>query len=147
MKLWILRHGQAEAHAPADSLRQLTDAGQQEVLAVMTGLAGEPFEAVLASPFVRAQQTAALACQASGFSGGIITVDWLIPESDPHSVIGCLEQRSEQNLLLVSHQPLVSQLISLLVEGHRRGHYPMPTAGLVCLELDHVAAGLARVIK
>lgn len=147
MKLWILRHGQAEAHAPADSLRQLTAAGEQEVLTAMAGLAGEPFEAVLASPFVRAQQTAKLACQATGFSGGLTTVDWLIPESDPRSVIDCLEKRSEQNLLLVSHQPLVSQLISLLVEGHRRGHYPMPTAGLVCLELDHVAAGLARVIK
>ena len=113
----------------------------------MAALAGEPFEAVLASPFVRAQQTAKLACQATGFSGGIITVDWLIPESDPRSVIGCLDQRSEQNILLVSHQPLVSQLISLLVEGHRRGHYPMPTAGLVCLELDVVAAGLARLVS
>ncbi|QIB52015.1 phosphohistidine phosphatase SixA [Pseudomonas sp. OIL-1] len=147
MKLWILRHGQAEAQASADTLRELTEAGRHEVRAVMSGLAGEPFEAVLSSPYVRAQQTAELACQATGYSGDVTTVDWLVPESDPLTVISQLKQQTEQNLLLVSHQPLVSQLISLLVEGHRRGHFPMPTAGLVCLDLDYVAAGLARLVK
>ncbi|QJD58068.1 phosphohistidine phosphatase SixA [Pseudomonas sp. gcc21] len=147
MRLWILRHGQAEAQAPTDALRELTEAGRQEVRAVMSRLAGEPLEAVLASPLVRAQQTAELACQITGYSGKISTVDWLVPETDPRIVIRQLEQQTEQNLLLVSHQPLVSQLISLLVEGHRRGHYPMPTAGLVCLDLEYVAAGLAQRVK
>lgn len=147
MKLWILRHGQAEPQAAADSLRELTAAGREEVTAVSAALAGTALDAVIASPLIRAQQTAKLACETAVFPGGVITADWLVPEADPRDVIDELGKRTEGNLLLVSHQPLVSQLISLLVEGHRRGNYPMPTAGLACIEVEHIAAGLARLLS
>lgn len=32
MKLWLLRHGEAEARAPSDELRELTATGRAEVL-------------------------------------------------------------------------------------------------------------------
>lgn len=147
MKIWILRHGQAEAQAPTDSRRELTAEGRQEVLKVSARLAGAPLDAVIASPYVRAQQTASLACETIGYAGERLTVDWLVPEADPRGVIEELDKLSGTDLLLVSHQPLVSQLISLLVEGSRRGHYPMPTAGLACVELEHLAAALATLIS
>lgn len=58
MKLWLLRHGEAEPHASRDSERRLTAHGRKEVLQSAARLAGLPLDGILASPYVRAQQTA-----------------------------------------------------------------------------------------
>lgn len=145
MNIWILRHGQAEGWAPSDELRALTAQGQEEVRLMATQLAGQPVDAILASPYLRAQQTADIVQKQLQIRRGVATAAWLTPDDDPRRVLDFLEERSERNLILVSHQPLVSQLISLLVEGNRTGHYPMPTAGLACIELDFPAAGLGQL--
>ena len=79
------------------------------------------------------------------FARGVSTAPWLTPDDEPAEVLRYLSERNEQQLLLVSHQPLVSQLLSLLCEGNRAGHFPMPTAGLACVDLDFVAAGLGQL--
>lgn len=45
-------------------------------------------------------------------------------------------------MLLVSHQPLVGNLISFLQHGHQRQPQPMHTASLAELEGDFPLAGL-----
>lgn len=145
MRIWILRHGQAEAMAATDPERALTQHGRDEVMLVARRLAGEPIDAILASPYRRAQQTAEIVQAELALPRAVSTVAWLTPDDEPSQVLGFLAERNEANVLLVSHQPLLSQLISLLVEGNRRGHYPMPTAGLACLDTDFVAAGLAHL--
>lgn len=147
MRVWILRHGQAESSAASDAERRLTDAGRAEVAGMAEQLAGHALEAIIASPYRRAQQTAELMRQQLGVRRSIITVDWLTPDSDPLAVLDELADRVEGEVLLVSHQPLVGQLLSLLVDGHRQGHYPMPTAGLACLEMPLPAAGVAGLIS
>ncbi|WP_193074217.1 phosphohistidine phosphatase SixA [Pseudomonas sp. FME51] len=147
MRVWILRHGQAEPSAASDAERRLTDAGRGEVAGMAEQLAGHALEAIIASPYRRAQQTAELMRQQLGVRRSIITVDWLTPDSDPLAVLDELADRVEGEVLLVSHQPLVGQLLSLLVDGHRQGHYPMPTAGLACLEMPLPAAGVAGLIS
>ena len=142
MKIWILRHGQAEGLAPSDELRALTEEGREEAYLVATQLADQPIDAILASPYLRAQQTADIVQKQLQLRWGVATAGWLTPDDDPRRVLDFLAERAEQNLLLVSHQPLVGQLISLLIDGNRAGHYPMPTAGLACVELDIPAAGL-----
>lgn len=145
MNIWILRHGQAEGLAASDELRALTTEGQEEALLMATQLAGQSIDAILASPYRRAQQTAQVVQSQLQVRRGVATAAWLTPDDDPRRVLKFLAERSEANLLLVSHQPLVSQLVSLLVEGHRAGHYPMPTAGLARIELDFPAAGLGQL--
>tara|TARA_Y100000780_G_scaffold17586_1_gene15126 strand:- start:165 stop:635 length:471 start_codon:yes stop_codon:yes gene_type:complete len=145
MRLWILRHGQAAPQAPTDPERPLTSAGENEVRRMCQVLAGQPLDAILASPYLRAQQTAALVADQLDFARGVSTAPWLTPDDEPAEVLRYLSERNEQQLLLVSHQPLVSQLLSLLCEGHRAGHFPMPTAGLACVDLDFVAAGLGQL--
>lgn len=147
MRVWILRHGQAEPSATSDAERRLTDAGRAEVAGMAEQLAGHALEAIIASPYRRAQQTAELMREQLGFRRSIITVDWLTPDSDPLAVLDELADRVEGEVLLVSHQPLVGQLLSLLVDGHRQGHYPMPTAALACLEMPLPAAGVAGLIS
>ncbi len=145
MRVWILRHGQAEARASSDPERALTEDGRAEVARIAALLHGQPIDMLLASPYRRAQQTAEIVRDVIGFTQGIATVPWLTPDDEPSLCVDFLAERPESHLLLVSHQPLVSQLVSLLVEGNRRGHYPIPTAGLACLDTDFIAAGLARL--
>lgn len=147
MRIWILRHGEAEPNAATDAERALTDAGRAEAIHMAEQLAGHSLDVILASPYRRAQQTAELVRQQLSFRRGITTADWLTPEDDPMAALDHLADRRESDLLLVSHQPLVGQLISLLVEGHRRGHYFMPTAGLACLDMPLPAAGAASLIS
>ncbi|MFN3579524.1 MAG: phosphohistidine phosphatase SixA [Pseudomonas sp.] len=145
MRLWILRHGQAQAMAATDPQRELTPWGRREVLEVASQLKGAGLQAIVASPYVRAQQTAELVSERLEHARGIATAAWLTPDDDPRQVLDYLAERSESELLLVSHQPLVSQLIGLLVDGNRSAHYPMPTAGLACIDMDFPAAGLGHL--
>jgi len=145
MKLWVLRHGEAEGHARTDAERELTEHGRAEVLRSAAHLIGQPVDAIIASPYVRAQQTAQLVRQALGFEAGIRTVPWLTPEGNPLEVLNKLD--SDDNVLLVSHQPLVGSLISFLQHGHQRQPQPMHTASLAELEGDFPLAGLMSLVS
>ncbi|EIK94966.1 phosphohistidine phosphatase SixA [Pseudomonas sp. M47T1] len=145
MKLWILRHGEAQGHAARDSLRELTDHGREEVLRSAAHLLGEPVSAVYASPYVRAQQTAGIVHEALALQQPVVTVPWLTPESDPQAVIGHLDALGQDNVLLVSHQPLVGALVGLLEQGHLQSPRGMNTASLAVLEGDWPLAGLMSV--
>ena len=142
MKVWVLRHGQAVSHARTDAERALTEAGEQQVLASAARLRGQPLDAILASPYVRAQQTARLVQGALHSSLQVQTVPWLTPESDPLTVIGHLETLGLNEVLLVSHQPLVGNLVSLLTHGALRQPQLMQTASLAELHGDWPLAGL-----
>lgn len=141
MRLWLLRHGQAEAQARSDAERALTAHGREEVRQVAVQLQGRRLGAILASPYVRAQQTAALVREALGFTDGIHTVPWLTPDSDPREVLKQLDRYAQDELLLVTHQPLVGALAGLLIHGHRQQALAMHTASLAELDGDLLAAG------
>jgi len=145
VKLWVLRHGEAQGHAARDSLRELTEHGRGEVLRNAAHLLGQSVDAIYASPYVRAQQTAAIVHGALAVEQPVVTVPWLTPDGDPMEVIGHLDKLGLDNLLLVSHQPLVGALIGLLENGHLKNPRGMNTASLARLEGDWVLAGVMTV--
>ncbi len=145
MKLWVLRHGEAEGHARTDAERNLTEQGRGEVLRSAAQLIGQPISAIFASPYVRAQQTAQLVRDALGFEPEIRTVPWLTPDGNPLQVLQKLD--TDDNVLLVSHQPLVGSLISFLQHGHQCQPQPMYTASLAELEGDFPLAGLMSLVS
>ena len=145
MRLWLLRHGEAEPTARTDAERNLTAYGWQQVREAAAQLLGRPLQAVLVSPYVRAQQTADLACEVLAFSGIRQTVPWLTPESDLRQALRELDGYAFDELLLVTHQPLVGALAGLLIHGHRQQPLPMNTASLALLEGDELAAGLMEL--
>lgn len=147
MKLWILRHGEAQNRARTDAERELTDNGRAEVLSSAASLMGQPLRWIIASPYVRAQQTAELVRQALGFSEAVVTVPWLTPDSDPRKVLDNLDLYASDDVLLVSHQPLVGSLIGLAVHGNLQQAEPMHTASLAELEADFPLAGAMALIK
>ncbi|MFH0024788.1 phosphohistidine phosphatase SixA [Pseudomonas fluorescens] len=140
MKLWVLRHGEAVPHgSKVDPERELTEHGRKEVLSSAAHLIGKPLTAIYASPYLRAQQTAQIVREALGFEPEILTVEWLTPESDLDYVVKQLDNLS--NVLLVSHNPLVGNLLSYLQHG--AGHPPerVSTAGLAELESPELLIG------
>ncbi|WP_028693874.1 phosphohistidine phosphatase SixA [Pseudomonas cremoricolorata] len=142
MKLWVLRHGEAEPTAASDAQRRLTPAGREQVQRSAARLLGQPVQAIFASPYVRAQQTAALVHAALGLPEAVIEAPWLTPDSDPQQVIAHLQGCGYDQLLLVSHQPLVGHLVSLLHQGHRQQPAAMGTASLAELDGEWPLAGL-----
>jgi phosphohistidine phosphatase len=145
MKLWVLRHGEAVPHGsrPHDSERELTDNGRKEVLRSAELLMGQPLTAIYASPYLRAQETAHLVREVLGFEPEIRTVEWLTPDTEPDKVAEQMVAVSD--VLLVSHNPLVGNLLSYLQHG--AGHPPerVSTAGLAELESNELVVGSMRL--
>ncbi len=142
MKLFMLRHGHAEAEAPADDLRPLSAQGELEVHRVCQANYDElkSVELIYVSPYLRAQQTADIVAQ-------YLTAErrdqpLIVPNGRPGKVIDFLYEVGERcaSVLLVTHQPLVGTLVDEL-GGFETGRYRMGTANLACLECDPVARG------
>lgn len=147
MKVWVLRHGEAQAQARSDAERELTAHGREEVMQSAAHLLGKPLTRIIASPYVRARQTAELVRQALGFSESVVIVPWLTPEADPRQVLSELDAHAADDILLVSHQPLVGALIGLAVHGSYQQPQPMSTASLAELEGDFPLAGAMELLS
>lgn len=141
MRLWLLRHGEAEARAPSDEVRELTAAGRAEVLRSALQLQNAEPRLILASPYVRAQQTAALVRQHLGWPGEVRSVAWATPDGEPERALAELALLEVEELLLVTHNPFVGELAGWLLHGHRQAPVPMGTASLLCLEAPLPLAG------
>jgi phosphohistidine phosphatase len=118
--LWLLRHGDAEPQgAREDFDRMLTARGEQQALAAGRALArlGVSFESVFTSPRRRALDTALLACAQLGVAplahaplgGGFNDRDAadLLAGAAPGATI-----------MLVGHEPDLSQLVAALTGAH-----------------------------
>ena len=144
MKLWVLRHGEAEPYGKRpDSERALTAHGREEVLRSAAELMGSSITAIYASPYLRAQQTAEIVRTALGFAPDIRTVEWLTPDNRPQAVAEQLV--SVDRALLVSHNPLVGNLLGYLQHGHVQEPEAVKTAGLAELEGDLAMAGAMKL--
>ncbi len=144
MNLYLLRHGEAEIHASHDAARALTDGGCQDVITVARQFAARhlPLDRCLASPYERAQQTARLFLERQSDAPDVETEPSLTPDMRATQVIDLLAGIGQGNLLLVSHNPLVSELVALLVEGSVSRLSIMGTAELVAISLDIPGLGM-----
>jgi phosphohistidine phosphatase len=139
VKLYLIRHGLAEAGAPDDMSRNLTEFGERQALGAARWLAKNIKGPVTlwASPYLRTQQTAAPIAKALGID--IVAHTCLQPEMTPHKVVEEL-CRQQQNIILVTHLPLVGRLAALLTEGTVSDRSWSP-AEIWQLEGDVFAAG------
>jgi phosphohistidine phosphatase len=148
IRIWVLRHGEAERETRSDSERALTERGAAYAQAAgewLAGLATSDLR-VIASPYLRAQQTAKQVLRAFP-EKTLTTFDWLVPDFNPRDVVDELAKLRDRELLLVSHQPLVSALIGLLVAADYRAGPPMETASLAELSTSIIAPGCASLLS
>ena len=154
MIVTIWRHGTAE-EGVNDRLRKLTSTGRDDV-----GFGSRQFEhacklksiapltTILHSPWVRTTQTADII--ASAFSAARITPESALRPGSPLSAVdGLLSSLSAdsavQHAVLVSHQPLVSQLVDHWLGD--AGRVPsLPPGGLVTLSFDVAVPACATLL-
>ena len=123
LDLFIVRHAIAYEHDPLrwpdDAERPLTMEGEVSFRKAVRGLAKltDPPSVVLASPYVRAWRTAEILTEEAG---------WPAPEPfkaleanrDAQGVLDELNDvQSDPSIALVGHEPMLSELISMLVGG------------------------------
>lgn len=146
MKLYLFRHGEAEAAVAGDAERRLTEAGSRRnrATAALFTQRGATVELALVSPYVRARETAA-DLEAKLGHLNFQESHLLTPDADVSGIIEFLEQTPAGNTLLVGHNPLLSRLLSLLVAGATAACSGLETSELACLSLDVVAPECGRI--
>ena len=145
MRIYISRHGEAEPFASDDSQRPLTRAGEREVRLLWGRLreAGIAPTCLISSPFLRARQTAD---QIADLYPGIgrDVYQGLTPDAEPSILLDWLQTRSDlDQLVLVSHMPLVAVLTSCLTGEMSRAGFA--TAAVAALDMEVAARGCASL--
>lgn len=138
MELILFRHGIAQDYSSdgSDDARELTDEGNARTLDAAKGLfklIGTP-EQIIASPKIRAMQTAAIFTQVASASNAIIEPVIAGP-STQHIKDFALAQTCA-SLLIVGHEPTLGELAESLCTGHSStGLFQMTKAGAICISL------------
>jgi phosphohistidine phosphatase len=137
MRLLVFRHGIAEEHAAdgTDASRVLTSEGVERARAAARGLhriAG-PLDVVLTSPKMRALQTANEA--GAAFHCAVEVLEAL-SGGPPDETLRALAARSERAVMIVGHEPMLSELVEQVCTGDRRlGFVDLRKAGCACLDV------------
>lgn len=152
MQIVLFRHGVAEdqdAFARTglpDADRPLTDKGtartRQAAAGLMT-LIGEP-DAVVASPYVRARQTADIVaeiCEGAGGAPDRELLDAMRPGGDAGEIARWLARRGRsETAVLVGHEPDLSDLMAWFTSGQPDGFARFKKSGACLIELTAVPA-------
>ena len=119
MRLFIVRHAEAAPGDP-DELRRLTPAGRTTARALGDRLAAQEPDAVLASPLLRARETADLIAKACGLDAE--PDERLAPGVTEEGLRAAVAGRGD-TVVAVFHQPDCSELV-LAVTGRDRAFAP-----------------------
>jgi phosphohistidine phosphatase len=130
MQLYLVRHAEAAPGEP-DSLRPLTQAGRAQARALGERLRrdGVALDALLASPLLRARETAQAIARATDTT---VEVDErLAPGATVELVVEAVEGRGER-VLAVGHQPDLGRIAAALLDAPEQA---FPPAGMVVVDL------------
>lgn len=123
MNLYLVRHADAidigQRGVQRDSDRMLTDKGIRQTMKIAEFLKAQGIVpgAVVASPFVRARQTAEALTSRLAPSLHVTVVDDLRPGGSPAACLRSFNRISVPSLIAVGHMPDIAQLAALLATG------------------------------
>jgi phosphohistidine phosphatase len=140
MDVYIFRHARADFRTK-DEDPPVSKEGEAEAIRVIE-LANQRFgfkpTAVVSSPVLRAKQTAELARKQLGMKSTVID-QCLLGDSEPAEVVKFLSKfRKEDKIVLVSHMPLIFELLYALVGG--RGDVELLNASIAAVSFKGKAA-------
>jgi len=147
MDLFLLRHAIAEQRDPTkypdDALRPLTEKGIKRMRRVAEGFlaAGLTFDVIYTSPYTRAKQTADIVADVFGLRKVLRETDTLAVDGDPEALIAELKKVDATSILLVGHEPYLSELISHLLVGDASLDVTMKKGGLCKLTVGMLKYG------
>lgn len=122
--VYIMRHGPAESGAgKADEARTLTPEGARGIVLTGKGLKALNVEvdAIIASPLIRAVQTAEAMRDALAPDMVLGSLEELGPGYGPAPVVEALQGMTERTVMLVGHLPDLATLTALLILGQPAG--------------------------
>lgn len=140
MQLLIMRHGIAEtqSHDGRDANRRLTEQGVRKTERAARGLATlvEAPQVILSSTKQRAFETAQILQDV--FASPVETHEALSAEAH-EPIIELLQSRPETRVMIVGHEPTLSQLVERFCAGRRHQSFVhMKKAGCACLEMSFI---------
>lgn len=145
MEIYILRHGIAvERGTPGykkDSGRPLTPEGEDKMHQIADAMLGMDlkFDLILSSPYVRTEQTANIV--AGELDKEVTFTEYLKPGGNALELIGEINDEKPQTVLLVGHEPDLSNLISVLVTGGSDARIELKKGGLCKLTTNKLVFG------
>ena len=113
MRLFLVRHAHSDPGDP-DELRPLSARGRKEARALGKQLAAAEPELVLASPLLRARETAAAVAKAAGAE--LRVDDRLAPGASAEDVLAAVADTTA-TVVAVGHQPDCSEIAFALGAG------------------------------
>ena len=149
MNLYLLRHGLAvEPGTPGyakDADRPLTPKGERKLIKIASAMKALElqFDRVLFSPYVRARGTAVIIAKELGLEKKLEKCDALTPGGSLREVIETLKRLSppRENVMLVGHEPSMSELAALLISGETNVSITMKKGGLCMLTAETLRPG------
>ena len=123
MDLYLLRHGKAEKTGPVggtDEGRPLTGRGRSEIQSIAGWIRSQGFifDYIATSPLIRAYETATIVAEGYPDSEGPVVWEELSPGIDIDRLLSRIRKEgSLPSLLLVGHEPSLSNLISVIISG------------------------------
>ena len=147
MNVYLMRHGiAADADGvTGDDQRPLTDKGRKKLEKIAANMKNLNIEIdlILSSPSLRTRQTAEVILASLNVPNKKLilsenlrmgaALEELIEEINSHMLI--------ENILLVSHEPVLSQLIGILLAGDESLNIQIKKAGLCKLEVRRLICG------
>jgi phosphohistidine phosphatase len=145
MNIFVLRHAIAverEEWNGDEVERPLTPEGeaqQRKVCAAMKRLALK-FDVILSSPYERAKRTAEIVAEELSLKKQLTFSDELRPEGNPKKLIREIMAMDgvPENLLLVGHEPYLSEWIAVLLTGKAKMEIDFKKSGLCRLKVDNL---------
>lgn len=151
MIVYLLRHAIAEdrSNTGRDRDRVLTPEGIRKLERVLRVAArsGMAPGQILASPYARTDQTASIARRTLGVTRKLSLSDAFTPDSSPEAAWAEIRDwEDDAPLLVVTHEPLVSSLLSFLL-GVSQYVHDFRKAGLAMVDVHRVAAQPAASLR
>lgn len=158
MRLVLMRHGEAAFGADSDVSRALTDRGHKQAKATARQLTKWVTEntQVLFSPYLRTTETAnnvlEVLKQETSFSNIKGHAEPILKAgTDFQKIAAWLQEVESEDLIIISHNPMMTELTNVLVYGQQVIHQPLPlvfdTGYACCLDGEYPTAGCMDLIR
>lgn len=151
MLLFLLRHGEAQSDKSIpDQDRALTPTGIASIQRVAEVLRRLDFrlDAIYSSPLLRARQTAELAITSLARQPDVQFTEHLMVGENFQKLFDLLNAHAPSaSILLVGHEPYVSQLISTLLVGNLDARVDVKKGSLTCVEVFSPVKPRAGTLK
>lgn len=152
MELYILRHGKAEPYGhsyPSDSIRPLAEQGIKRTRLSAKGMKAAKVNVglIVSSPLLRARQTAEIVHEGLGIAEPVEFSDSLAG-GNVRGMLSTIDARSSLGgLMLVGHEPTLSELISTMASGSYHTAFNLKPGGMCKLNVSTVRYGQCATIE